>query len=68
MVIVFLYLEKIQDYFQRFSYNYQDILQDRIEIDNIASIEKDFKKKMAVKKAIYISRYQKTSRQTSQYQ
>ena len=53
LVIVFLYLEKIQDYFQRFSYNYQDILQDRIEIDNIASIEKDFKKKMAVKKAIY---------------
>ena len=46
LVIVFLYLEKIQNYFQRFSYNYQDILQNRIEIDNIASIEKDFKKEL----------------------
>ena len=53
LVIVFLYLEKIQNYFQRFSYNYQDILQNRIEIDNIASIEKDFKKELLIKKPVY---------------
>ena len=53
LVIVFLYLEKIRTYFQLFSDNYQRMLQRRTEIDNIASIEKDFKKKLDVKKAMH---------------
>ena len=53
LVIVFLYLEKIRTYFELFSYNYQNILQKRTEFDNIASIEKDFKKELLIKKPVY---------------
>ena len=53
LVIVFLYLEKIQNYFQLFSHNYNNVLQDRIKIENVSSIEKDFKKELVIKKPVY---------------